>query len=115
FNGQLITRHVNLVGIDPETYDNVSQFGRFLLHPGNQPGVSFDLRDGGYAPDREGFPESGWEYRRQRAAYDQLLEQERARIDAAVRHARGALAADTAVEVDEASAGPSMAMDFSSS
>lgn len=116
FNGQLITRHVNLVGIDPETYDNVSQFGRFLLHPANQPGVSFDLRDGGYAPDREGFPESGWEYRRQRAAYDQLLEQERARIDAAVRHARGALAAaDTAVEVDEASAGPSMAMDFSSS
>src|SRR5690606_31969530 len=83
FNGQLITRHVNLVGIDPETYDNVSQFGRFLLHPGNQPGVSFALRDGGYAPDREGFPESGWEYRRQRAAYDQLLEQERARIDAA--------------------------------
>jgi len=113
FNGQLITRHVNLVGIDPETYDKVSQFGRFLLHPQNQPGVSFDLRDGGYAPEREGFPESGWEYRRQRAAYDKLLELERERIDAAVRQARGALAA--APVIDDAVAGPSMAMDFSSS
>ncbi len=117
FNGQLITRHVNLVGIDPETYDKVSQFGRFLLHPENQPGVSFDLRDGGYAPERSGFPESGWVYRRQRAAYDKLLEQERARIDAAVRQARASLtpAADAAPTIDEASVGPSMAMDFSSS
>lgn len=117
FNGQLITRHVNLVGIDPETYDKVSQFGRFLLHPDNQPGVSFDLREHGYAPNRNDFPESGWEYRRQRAAYDKLLEQERARIDAAVRQARHSLATatDPAPVVDEAAVGPSMAMDFSSS
>src|SRR6056297_869052 len=36
FNGQLITRHVNLVGVEPETYDSVSHFGRYLLHPENQ-------------------------------------------------------------------------------
>src|SRR6056297_2608655 len=36
FNGQLITRHVNLVGIDSATYDTVSQFGRYLIHPENQ-------------------------------------------------------------------------------
>ena len=36
FNGQLITRHVNFVGLDPETYDKVSHFGRYLLHPENQ-------------------------------------------------------------------------------
>lgn len=112
FNGQLITRHVNLVGIDPETYDNVSQFGRFLLHPDNQGGISFDLREGGYAPGREGFPESGWNYRRQRAAYDKLVEAERARIDATLRQARGL--PTVAEETDEASAGPTMAMDFHS-
>ncbi len=111
FNGQLITRHVNLVGIDPETYDKVSQFGRFLLHPENQSGVSFDLRQGGYAPDRDDFPGSGWEYRRQRAAYDELLESERDRIDAAVRQARGR---STPVE-DEAAEGPTMALDFKTS
>ena len=36
FNGQLITHHVNLVGVDSETYDTVSHFGRYLLHPENQ-------------------------------------------------------------------------------
>ena len=36
FNGQLITHHVNLVGIDRKTYDRVSHFGRYLLHPENR-------------------------------------------------------------------------------
>ena len=66
YNGQLITGHVNLVGLDPTTYDEVSQFGRHLLHPDNQKKVSFLLRDGGYAPGREQFPPSGWAYRRDR-------------------------------------------------
>jgi lipoprotein-releasing system permease protein len=82
FNGQLITRHVNFVGIDPETYDDVSHFGRYLLHPENKTKVNFQLREHGFAPDREQFPPSGWEYRRARAAYEELLEQELARIDA---------------------------------
>ncbi len=67
FNGQLITRHVNFVGLDPETYDNVSHFGRYLLHPENRERVSFDLRHEGYAPDRDQFPPSGWKYRKDRA------------------------------------------------
>ena len=29
FNGQLVTRHVSFVGLDPETYDQVSHFGRY--------------------------------------------------------------------------------------
>jgi lipoprotein-releasing system permease protein len=81
FNGQLITRHVNFVGLDAETYDRVSHFGRYLLHPENQKQVSFDLRDDGYAPDRELFPASGWDYRRARVAYEAALEQERAIMD----------------------------------
>lgn len=110
FNGQLITRHVNLVGIDPETYDKVSQFGRFLLHPGNQTQVDFDLKETGFAPDREGFPESGWGYRRQRVAYDQALEQERQRVESSLRRIRG-----ETLKPDAASEAPSMALDFSTS
>jgi len=110
FNGQLITRHVNLVGIDPETYDKVSQFGRFLLHPGNQSQVNFDLKETGFAPDREGFPESGWGYRRQRVAYDQALEQERQRVESSLRRIRG-----ETLKPDAASEAPSMALDFSTS
>ncbi len=79
FNGQLMTRHVNLVGIDPKTYDTVSHFGRYLLHPDNQKQVDFLLRENGFGPDRDGFPESGWEYRRQKAAYDRAMQAEYAR------------------------------------
>jgi len=88
FNGQLITRHVNLVGIDAETYDRVSQFGKYLLHPDNQSQVSFDLRESGYAPERENFPAAGWKYRRQRAEYDRMLDEERQRIDRTLRQSR---------------------------
>ena len=77
FNGQLITRHVNFVGLDPKTYDRVSHFGRYLLHPENRQHVSFQLRNDGYAPQREQFPASGWNYRRARVAYETALERER--------------------------------------
>lgn len=113
FNGQLITRHVNLVGIDPETYDTVSQFGRFLLHPENKSLVNFDLRDGGYAPGREHFPDSGWEYRRGRAAYDKMLAEERDRINAAIRKANRLSRPDAEPQTDDAAQGPSMSYGFS--
>lgn len=87
FNGQLITRHVNLVGIDAATYDNVSQFGRYLIHPENQKQVDFDLRETGFAETKENFPASGWHYRRARVAYEQALTGERARVDAINREA----------------------------
>ena len=99
FNGQLITRHVNLVGIDAATYDKVSQFGRYLLHPKNRERVEFQLREEGYAPQREHFPPSGWAYRRARAAYEKALEAERRRAEA--------LAA-AASSRNTAAAGPSM-------
>ncbi len=109
FNGQLITRHVNLVGIDAETYDSVSQFGRFLLHPENKSKVSFDLRDAGYAPLRQWFPEAGWAYRRQKVAYDRALEEERQRVETTLRRARG-----ESLPQHDSSSGPSLSLDFSS-
>ena len=80
-NGQLINRHVQLVGIDAETYDDVSEFGKYLLHPANQERVEFKLREGGYAPERSGFPDAGWQYRRDMAAYEKAIEAERRRIE----------------------------------
>lgn len=94
FNGQLITRHVNFVGIDPENYDKVSHFGRYLLHPNNQSRVSFRLRESGFAPDREHFPPSGWEYRRARVEYEQALDVEMARVRALNESARGDLSTE---------------------
>ncbi len=64
--GESITRQINLIGIDEETYANVSDFSKYLLHPENRNQISFNLRDGGYAPDRD-FPDSGWPYRKAKA------------------------------------------------
>lgn len=64
--GESITRQIMLLGIDKETYANVSDFSKYLLHPSNREQLSFDLRQGGYAPDRD-FPDSGWPYRRAKA------------------------------------------------
>ena len=98
---KLITRHVNLVGIDPQTYDRVSHFGRYLLHPENQQQVSFDLRDGDYAPDREDFPIAGWHYRRAHAEYERIVKEQQRRIQA-----RYDAAADQASENSAGTAGP---------
>ena len=62
--GETVTRQINLIGIDIGSYASVSDFSKFLMHPGNQEKLSFALRESGYAPDRAGFPESGWVYRR---------------------------------------------------
>ena len=83
-NGQLITRHVQLVGIDADTYDDVSDFGRYLLHPDNKERVEFKLRDDGYAPGRPEFARAGWGHRRAWAAYEKAVEAERKRIQAVV-------------------------------
>ncbi|OYP37508.1 ABC transporter permease [Rhodopirellula sp. MGV] len=74
FRGQQIGRHVNLIGLDPETYNRVSDFGKYLLHPENKTSASFDLRDSGYAPDREGLEKAGWEHRRERVEQDRQIE-----------------------------------------
>ena len=66
FGNRQITRHVSLVGLDPATYNQVSDFGQYLSHPENQQQFAFDLREDGYAPMRKDFPESGWAYRRSR-------------------------------------------------
>ncbi len=50
FRGEVITRQINLIGIDTNTYASVSDFSKFLLHPENQRMLSFQLHESGYAP-----------------------------------------------------------------
>ncbi len=103
-NGQMIRHQVNLTGLDPQTYDQVSDFGKYLLHPSNRQQVSFQLRDGGYAPERDFFPESGTEYRQARLAYQREIAQERARLEAEQLRLQG----NAAAAPDAAASGPSM-------
>lgn len=79
FRGEVITRQINLIGIDTSTYASVSDFSKFLLHPENQRMLSFQLHEAGYAPNRSGFPDSGWNYRRrvaENAKYADALRKE---------------------------------------
>lgn len=45
---QTMVKQINLIGIDPETYSGVSDFGKYVLHPANKQQLSFDLRDSGF-------------------------------------------------------------------
>lgn len=72
--GETITRQINLIGIDTDSYATVSDFSKYLLHPDNQKAIEFALRESGYAPGRAQFPESGWEYRRKKARGRKQLE-----------------------------------------
>ncbi len=76
-NGQYFNRQITVIGIDRQTYAQVSDFARFLLHPENQKQVSFQLRETGYAPGRRDFPDAGWHYRRNRVRFERALEAQR--------------------------------------
>lgn len=75
--GQWITRTVNLIGIDEATYAEVGDFSQYLMHQENREGMSFLLREDGYD---EPLPESGWEYRRTRVAYERAIEEQMQQI-----------------------------------
>jgi len=64
-NGQRQTRHVSFIGVDQETYGQVSDFTRFLKHPDNRQQLQFTLREGGYEID-DGDT-AGWPHRRKEA------------------------------------------------
>ncbi|MEM8677895.1 MAG: FtsX-like permease family protein [Planctomycetota bacterium] len=72
----LITKHVNLIGVDEESYAGVSDFSNYLLHPANQERLNFELHDQGY--DARVEP-AGWSYRRERAALDAFRRQRQRR------------------------------------
>ena len=80
--GETLTRQINLIGIDTDSYASVSDFSKYLLHPDNQKQIAFALRESGYAPGRDQFPEAGWEYRRKKAKAQKKLEALQREIEA---------------------------------
>ncbi len=62
-NGAAHTQQINLIGIDQKTYASVSDFSKYLIHPDNQSQLDFNLKQSGYAPEREALQPAGWEYR----------------------------------------------------
>ena len=80
--GQWITRQIMLIGIDENTHAKVSDFGRYLQHPGNRGQLSFALRDGGYdtidsqsdtkAVTRPALEGAGWPHRRMRVERERV-------------------------------------------
>jgi lipoprotein-releasing system permease protein len=92
--GQFHTRQITLVGIDEQSYAEVSQFGTFLQHPDNRQRLSFELRDGGYdVYDHQAEPSSnpkprtamqnaGWSYRRYKTMLRNQRDAERRRLEA---------------------------------
>jgi lipoprotein-releasing system permease protein len=75
-DGQYLTRQLNLIGVDEETYAEVGDFAQYLLHPANRAQLSFALREDGYAPERPKFPPAGWRYRRARLLYEQAYQEQ---------------------------------------
>ena len=93
--GQHTPRQITLIGIDEQTYADVSDFRQFLLHPENKRKLSFDLREDGYGDKDHPMPPSGWRYRRMWGQYKQEL----------LRQAQLPRKADELTPEDEASGG----------
>jgi lipoprotein-releasing system permease protein len=80
--GQWVTRQIMFIGIEEATHAQVSDFGRYLQHPGNRRQLSFGLRDGGYdtvdsqagggTPTRPALEGAGWPHRRMRVERERL-------------------------------------------
>ncbi len=103
--GEFVNKQLNLIGVDEETYAKVSDFSQYLLHPANQKQMTWLLQEQGFAPGREGFPNSGWQYRRhrvsgERAYAEQLKKLEEERIK------REGIIADSATPSDAPPADP---------
>ena len=73
---EYLTRQVNLIGVDEQTYAEVGDFGQYLLHPENRQRLSFALREEGYAPDRAKFPPAGWRVPARPVMYERAYEEQ---------------------------------------
>lgn len=87
--GEVITRQVQIVGIDAATNERVTAIAQYLQHPENRKALSFDLREDGYDVQNSTFgadgvvrrrlAEAGWKKRRADAKYEKYRLDERRR------------------------------------
>lgn len=90
FRGTWITQQVQLIGVDERTQGQVSDFTKYLQHPGNREQMSFQLRETGFdvrdhqsgpeAQERGQMIEAGWPVRRRKAEEDKLFRRQEAAI-----------------------------------
>ena len=71
FRGRQWTQQVMLLGIDEETFGQVTDFLPYLMNQHKQNRLSFQLEESGYS---ERLGTAGWEYRRNRAEHRKQLE-----------------------------------------
>ncbi|QEG23079.1 ABC transporter permease [Mariniblastus fucicola] len=71
-NGMSVQQQVILIGIDDQTFGNVTDFEPYLQHARKKTNFSFDLESDGYSPD---YGVCGWELRRQRAEHERMMEE----------------------------------------
>ena len=83
--GQLFPRQVTLIGIDETTHAEVSDYGKYLLHPENRRRPSFLLRERGYdtrlAEDGLSWGYTGAQYRRRKQEYERRYRQRQRQIE----------------------------------
>ena len=87
--GQWVTRQVNLIGVDDQTYAQVSDFRQYLQHSENRKQLSFLLREDGYGDADHKIPPAGWKYRRMRVGYERDFEAQKKEFEAAKAGAGG--------------------------
>ena len=101
-------RQVNLIGIDPDTYSSVGDFGQYLLHPENRQQMEFRLRERGYdARMNERMDEAGWTHRHNRVLFERAWAEQQEMLSSA--HTWSTAAGDSppwALAEDSPSANP---------
>ncbi|MEI8374247.1 MAG: FtsX-like permease family protein [Planctomycetota bacterium] len=85
WRGTWVTNQVQVIGIEEKSQSRVSDFAKYLQHPGNRQDMSFDLREDGFdtrdhladgpTKEREDMRSAGWGNRRRMAR--ELAEQEK--------------------------------------
>ncbi len=89
YNGEVITRQVQIVGIDAVTNEKVTAVSQYLQHPENRKRLTFNLYEDGFdvknplfgedATVRPRIAEGGWKKRRADAKYEKYRWQEQER------------------------------------
>lgn len=77
FNGRTFTQQIMLLGVDQNTYAQVSDIKQYLLHPENRSRLDFLLKQDGYD---QRLPDSGWKYRRDWVRVERQYREELNRI-----------------------------------
>ncbi|MGI6400711.1 MAG: ABC transporter permease [Thermoguttaceae bacterium] len=106
-HGEVITRQVQIVGIDAASNEKVTAISQYLQHPENRQKLSFDLREDGYdisnplfgddGTVRPRLADAGWKKRRADAKYEKYRWQEQQRRREAYAQSRKP---DSAPEMD---------------